>query len=351
MQKRKLGKNGPCISALGLGCMSLSESYEPERDEVESIALIQDAYSKGINFFDTAAVYADGKNEQLLGKALRSVFDTQRDSVVIATKCGINVADWTLDLKPESIIASCNRSLKNLGLSYVDLFYLHRLPGTKAGFEASLDALLTLLESNKIRGIGLSEANAESIQFAYDYLKHRGHESKFLAVQNEFSLLHQFVKRNKVLDTCNRLGLALIAYSPLSRALLAPSDKINLATKFEQGDVRPMFPRFQGDEFKQNLATRDELAKLAAEKNCSLPQMALAWVLAQAENVIPLFGTRKKQHLEDNLASVNIILNRDDLARIEAIAKGGSKALPYPEAVLEMHNAIKPPIGQSPLNY
>ncbi|MDO8954755.1 MAG: aldo/keto reductase [Gammaproteobacteria bacterium] len=335
--KRKLGVAGPEVTALGLGCMSLSDYYEP-RDEIESIALIRHAYDAGVNFFDTAAVYGIGHNEALIGKALREVFVTQRDSVIIATKCGL-MPDFNLDLSKESVIASCYASLKKLGLSYIDLLYLHRIPATHKELAQSIEGLIELLDEGVIKYIGLSEADAASIRYTYEYLESKGYARKFIAVQTELSLLTLDVKHNGVLQACKDLGIAFVPYSPLSRALLSPPGKIGKDIPFAEGDARPLFlPRFQGECFIANLAIRDALFEFAQVKGCTLPQLALAWVLAQGEFVIPIPGTRKIKHLEDNLGAMDIELSTAELEILDSIAGSGAKGLRYPEAIMRLNN-------------
>ncbi|MDF2530356.1 MAG: aldo/keto reductase [Gammaproteobacteria bacterium] len=338
MLKRKLGIKGPEVSMLGLGCMSMSDSYEPDRKDEESIRLIRHAYAQGVNFFDTAAVYgADRHNEKLVGTALKDIIAESRDNVFIATKCGVKT-DWSLDSDPESIKASCRESLRALGISYIDLFYLHRLPATDAELAKCLDAFMGLLDEGLIHYVGLSEASAGSIRFTHQYLKEKGYADKFIAVQTELNLLTQDVKHNGVLQACDELGIGFVSYSPLSRALLAPPEKLNKDTEFEGGDVRSFFPRFQGENFAANLVVRDQLLEVAREKSCTLPQLALAWVSAQGKFVVPIPGTRKIAHLEDNLAATGIHLTAADVARADGIAKEGGKGLRYPEDVLKMHN-------------
>jgi aryl-alcohol dehydrogenase-like predicted oxidoreductase len=342
MQYKTLGTNGPVVSAVGLGCMSMSGNYEAERDDIQSMQTILGTYKLGVNFFDTADVYGNGRNETLVGQALHNELQKNREKIIIATKCGFvlnpeNGLYLKLDLSAKYIKAACEASLKRLQLDYIDVYYLHR-PPAKNQFEESLQALVELLTENKIRYVGLSEATAENIRMAHTYFANAGFPDKLVAIQSEFSLLTQDPLQNDVLATCDELGISFVPYSPLSRALLAPANKINVDYSFDEGDFRAFLPRFQGENFKSNLAMRDELVKLAETKNCSLPQLALAWIIAQGKSVIPIPGSRQLKHITDNIGAINVVLTQQDLAAINNIVGNGGKGLRYSKEMLEMQN-------------
>lgn len=342
MQYKTLGKNGPVVSAIGLGCMSMTGNYEADRDEAQSVQTILESYKLGVNFFDTADMYGNGSNELLLGRALHEELKKNRENIIIATKCGfITKTDqglyWGLDFSAKHIKTACADSLSRLGLHYIDVYYLHRQP-TKDQFEESLQALVELLIEKKIRYIGLSEADANNIRNAHAFFARAGFPDKLVAVQSEFSLLTQDPLHNDVLATCEELGISFVPYSPLSRALLTPADKISEAFDFAEGDFRAALPRFQGENFKSNLAIRDELAKIAEMKTCSLPQLALAWVIAQGTSVIPIPGTRHLKHVKDNLGALNIVLTKQDMVAISRIVGNGGNGLRYTQELLKMQN-------------
>ena len=326
------------VSEMGLGCMGMSAYYEKDHDETTSIANIQAAYQAGVTLFDTADKYGD--SEILLGKALRSVFDTARDSVVIATKCGFITkanGDVGLDLSPEHIQFSCQTSLEKMGLDYIDLFYLHRLPEA-SDLDASLQALAELIQAGKIKYFGVSEANATEIRQIYTYFKQQGLAHHFAAVQSEFSLFTQDPLHNGVIETCRELGIGFVPYSPLARALLTPPSKLNENTVFADDDFRSILPRFQGSNFKENLSIRDRLHQLAEKKQCTLPQLALAWVLAQGDFIVPIPGTRKIKNMIDNLGAVRLHLNQADLLEIAKIVGNGAEGERYTEAMRTVQN-------------
>jgi aryl-alcohol dehydrogenase-like predicted oxidoreductase len=307
---------------MGLGCMTMSpHHYQADYNDEVSIKNIQTAYEAGVNFFDTADMYGDGHNEPLLGKALYTYLRENRDNIVIGTKCGFvqdPEGNWGVNLSPEHIKEACQASLERLGISYVDLYYLHRLPtGGIAGFQKSLDALIELLKEKKIKHVGLSEANAEAIHFAANYLKEQGFPDAFIAVQTEFSIMSQGPLQDGVLKACRELGLSFVPYSPLSRGLL--TEEMHESITFDEGDFRQYLPRFQEENFRNNLKLRDALREFSIIKKCSLPQLALAWLLAQGNEIIPIPGTRHIERLKSNLEAINIDLTSEDLAEIENI--------------------------------
>lgn len=337
---KKLGKNGPTVSAVGLGCMSMTGNYESERDESDSILTLRTAWQNGVNFFDSADMYGKGENEILLGKALRDVLDASRDKIVIATKCGfIFHADGSIgiDLTPEHILKACDGSLSRLNVAYIDLYYLHRLPPENI-FEKSLAALVKLIEDNKVKYVGLSEANAQAITQAYNYFAKHNLADRFIAVQTEYSLLTRNPEYNGVLEACRSLGIGFVPYSPLSRALLTPVEKMHEEFKFAADDFRGLLPRFQGKNFKENLFIRDQLTEIAQQKNCTLPQLALAWLIAQGDYIIPIPGTRKVKHMLENIQSCDVKLNQDDCRNIDNILNAGTKGLRYTEDMLRIQN-------------
>lgn len=336
----KLGNNGPLISRIGLGCMSMSANYEAEHKDEESILTIQKAYEAGINFFDTADMYGKGHNELLLNSALKEILKANRKSVVLASKCGFvfkSDAEFgvIIDLSPEHIISACEGSLERLGVDYIDVFYLHRLPkGGLTALRESLDALIALLEAEKIKHIGLSEADAESILFTHDYLNDRGFPDSFVAVQSEFSLLVQCPLIDGVLSTCEKLNLSFIPYSPLTRGLL--TEKMHEEFKFSEEDFRQHLPLFQGENFKHNLKIRDKLKDLAEKKGCTITQLALAWLMSHYKKIVPIPGTRYIDNLKNNLGALSIKLTEDELKEIKSIAK--VKGIRYPEKMFAPQN-------------
>ena len=339
MLMRRLGKAGPKVSALGLGCMSMSAFYEVDRDRDEALHNLREAYGKGINFFDTADMYGDGENEVLLGEAFAKVLADERDSIVIATKCGF-VPDpdegYVLDCSATHIKAACEASLKRLGVEYIDLFYLHRLD-PKVTLE-SLGALVELIQAGKIKGIGLSEVDVDTMQQVHDFLKSQGLDDRFWAVQTEYNLLSRGPELHGVFAKCEELGVAFVPYSPLSRSLL--TGKVDASTGFADGDFRGFLPRFQGDNFKANLEIVEALKTVAAEKSCTLPQLALAWILAKGEFIVPIPGSRKLDHIISNAKAVEVALSADDVTRIESmiLSLGGAKGPRYTADMVAAQN-------------
>ncbi len=340
----KLGKNGPMISRMGFGCMGMSGDYEADRNDNESIITIQTALKAGVNFFDTADVYGNGHSENLLGNALAESLKRNRKSIVIATKCGFvptSGGGFYIDASPEHIKKSCENSLTRLKIDYIDIYYLHRLPaGGKEVLQKSLDALILLLQAGKIKHVGLSEADAESIRFTHQYLKSKGFPDAFVAVQSEFSIFVQEPLKNNVLATCRELGLSFIPFSPLCRGML--TEKMHTEIKFDKGDFRLELPMFQGENFKANLTIRDKLVKFSESKGCTLPQLGLAWLLSQNGNVVPIPGTKYVTNLMNNLKALNIHLTSEDLKLIQQIIMPGAvQGLRYPSHMFKLQN-IRP---------
>ncbi len=314
MEYRELGKNGLKVSALGLGCMGMSQSYGQGNEE-ESVATIHRAIELGVTLFDTADVYGAGVNEILVGKALKPF----RNKVMIATKFGnVRTADGTrlgINGKPEYVRQACEASLKRLGIDTIDLYYQHRVdPNTP--IEETIGAMSKLVEEGKIRFIGMSEASAKTLRRA-----NKVH--KVTALQSEYSLWTRDVEK-EILPTCRELGIGFVPFSPLGRGFLTGQIKDTAA--FGEKDFRKDNPRFVGDNFKKNLDLVKKLEDMATARKCTAGQIALAWVMAQGSDIVPIPGTKRRKYLEENVAAVDLKLSRDDLARLNQIAPMGVAA-------------------------
>ena len=309
MQTRILGNNGPRVSALGLGCMGMSDFYGG-RDDAESIATIRHALDRGVSLLDTADMYGPHVNEELVGKAIKG----RREQAFIATKFGIvrdpaNPVARGVNGRPEYVRAACEGSLKRLGIETIDLYYQHRVD-PNVPIEETVGAMAELVRAGKVRHLGLSEASSATLERASKV-------HPIAALQSEYSLWTRDPEHNGVLDACRRLGIAFVAYSPLGRGFLTGA--IRSPDDFEADDYRRSSPRFQGDNFARNLALVDKVHAIAADKGCSPAQLALAWVLAQGEDVLAIPGTKKRSRLDENLGALDVALTKQELAVIDAV--------------------------------
>jgi aryl-alcohol dehydrogenase-like predicted oxidoreductase len=327
MQTRTLGRSGPTVSVLGLGCMGMSEFYAG-RDDAESIATIHRALDRGINFLDTADMYGPFTNERLVGKAIKG----RRSQVVLATKFGNERGEdgsfLGVNGRPDYVRRSCDDSLQRLGVDHIDLYYQHRVDRS-VPIDETVGAMARLVEEGKVLFLGLSEAAPSTIRRAHE-------EHRITALQTEYSLWTRDPE-DEVLPLTRELGIGFVAYSPLGRGFL--TGRFRSFEDLPDDDYRRNSPRFQGDNFQKNLDLVERVEELARRKRCTPAQLALAWLLAQGDDIVPIPGTKQRRYLDENIDSVQVELTRTELEEIEEVApKGAAVGDRYHEAGMRTIN-------------
>jgi aryl-alcohol dehydrogenase-like predicted oxidoreductase len=327
MEERRLGKEGPVVSSIGLGCMGMSEFYG-DADEVESINTIHKAFDLGINFFDTADMYGPFKNEKLVGKALKGI----RGKVILATKFGIVRSEdprkRSVNGKPEYVKSACDASLKRLGVDHIDLYYQHRVD-KNTPIEDTVGAMSDLVKAGKVRFIGMSEASADTIRRA-----NKIHQ--VTALQSEYSLWTRDPE-SEIFSTVRELGIGFVSYSPLGRGFL--TGRFKSPDDFDKNDFRKYSPRFKGENFQKNLELVNKVNQLVKNKGITPAQLALAWVLNRGNDIVPIPGTTKIKHIEENVKAADIKLTEDELQEIDEIfPMDAASGLRYPEESMKSVN-------------
>lgn len=326
MKKRRLGQNGPEVSSIGFGCMGINFGYGNAMDKQEAITLIRQTFDRGENFFDTAEVYGPYTNEELVGEALRPI----RDKVVIATKFGFNIVDGQmkgLNSRPEHIKQVAEASLKRLGIDVIDLFYQHRVD-PDVPIEDVAGAVKDLIQEGKVKYFGLSEPSAKTLRRAHAV-------QPVTTLQNEYSMWVRGPETNGTFEACEELGVGLVAYSPLGKGFLTGA--MGKDTKLGANDFRSNLPRFQADALEKNLELIKLLQKMASEKGITPAQLALAWILAQKEWIVPIPGTTKLHRFEENIGAANVELSKHDLELIaKALSEIAIEGERYPEQLMKL---------------
>jgi aryl-alcohol dehydrogenase-like predicted oxidoreductase len=328
MPNRTLRKSNLHVSEIGLGCMGMSYAYG-STDDAESMRVLHRYVELGGNFLDTAEIYGPYANEELLGRFLK---ETKRENLVIATKFGFRIDPKTrqitgADSSPENIRRACDASLKRLGIETIDLYYQHRVDPARP-IEETVGAMVELKKAGKVRELGLSEAGPQTLRRAAKL-------HPIAALQSEYSLWTRDPETNEVLDTCRELGIGFVAYSPLGRGFLTGA--ISKPSDLEEKDWRRTNPRFQGEAFDRNLELAEHVKQLANMKGCTPAQLALAWVLAQGNDIVPIPGTKRLKYLEDNMGAAKVAFTREELAEIDRLFPVGAAAgTRYPEHMMQM---------------